>query len=673
MKAIFSLTLAVLFAAAASAQNQATNTAMAFPMESPTIDGSLADWPADLNKYAIESRSGLVNQNSADFSATFMVGYNVDQQEIYVAVEVLDDQHVGVEEPNFDLQDQALLYLDKHHNMNGGAPIYWAKGEKELQTMRHPEGWDPIHASFKPEDISVEMHRTGNRTTYEWRINIGEELKLNRVFGIDHFILDADANQQEQSYLLWTSEFGKSMNAIKLGSVILADRSTKTGWLSGNVKIDGGSNKKELRLNLQSTTNAELWVSVGTDTAGNYSALLPAGTYKIECTSRFTSPLFSSGFKQNTKRLEAKTVIEATVVSDQMTTAAPIVLIEKERPAFAEGEGILLQKKFKLSEFEAKLKALQSYFEIPGVSIALIKNNEVIYENALGVKNTSTQLSIDSKSRFEAASISKPVFAIMVLRLAERGVIDLDKPLYEYLPFPNIENDERSKLLTARIILNQQSGLDNWAFGGPGAWEYGQPDTLNFTPGTAFGYSGEGFNYLGRVLEHITKKSLNELYAEEIKKPFELQNTYFNYSDALQDNLAMGHYHQYPNYKPKDPPSPASSVITEASDFSSFVLGLMNESNLSKESYELIYTSATVLSPEQKIYDANLPQYVSHGFFVQDTKKGKVIAHGGNNGDYDCKFAYMPDEKCGYIIFTNSNLGDEFVRLLEVYLMKIGE
>ncbi|MEM7381968.1 MAG: serine hydrolase domain-containing protein, partial [Bacteroidota bacterium] len=200
-------------------------------------------------------------------------------------------------------------------------------------------------------------------------------------------------------------------------------------------------------------------------------------------------------------------------------------------------------------------------------------------------------------------------------------------------------------------------------------WEGGGPISLNFKPGTAFGYSGEAFNYLGRVLEQITKKKLPQIFEEEVAGPFKLKNTFYHYADSQEKHTAIGHYHQYPSYKGKEyMPSPASSVVTNAHDFQKFVIGLLKEKHLSKKSYESLDTPQTVLEADQKIYDPDLPQYISHGFFVQETNKGKLLAHGGNNGDYDCKFAYNPDQKVGYIVLTNSNLGDEFSRKLEEFL-----
>lgn len=79
---------------------------------------------------------------------------------------------------------------------------------------------------------------------------------------------------------------------------------------------------------------------------------------------------------------------------------------------------------------------------------------------------------------FEAAFLSRPVFATIVLRLAERGKLDLDRPLHELLPYERISHDPRSRRLTARLVLSHQTGLPNW----------GPPEKLEFRfePGESF-------------------------------------------------------------------------------------------------------------------------------------------------------------------------------------------
>jgi CubicO group peptidase (beta-lactamase class C family) len=69
---------------------------------------------------------------------------------------------------------------------------------------------------------------------------------------------------------------------------------------------------------------------------------------------------------------------------------------------------------------------------------------------------------VNDQTLFEAASVSKPIFAYFVMRMVEKGLLNLDTPLYKYLPYPDIEHDDRYKLITARMVLNHTTGFPNW-------------------------------------------------------------------------------------------------------------------------------------------------------------------------------------------------------------------
>lgn len=100
--------------------------------------------------------------------------------------------------------------------------------------------------------------------------------------------------------------------------------------------------------------------------------------------------------------------------------------------------------------------------DVPGLSIAVVQNGRVIWTGAFGTLNDSAKTPVDAGTIFEAASLSKPVFAYIVLRLAERGEFDLDRPLFEMLAYPRVAHAERYKRITARMVLSHGTGLPNW-------------------------------------------------------------------------------------------------------------------------------------------------------------------------------------------------------------------
>ena len=123
----------------------------------------------------------------------------------------------------------------------------------------------------------------------------------------------------------------------------------------------------------------------------------------------------------------------------------------------------------------------------PGASAAWVKGGRVAWTGAFGVTDAGTGAPVVADTIFEAASLSKPVVAFIAMRLASRGVLDLDAPLWgsaEGEGYERLAHDERARRITARMVLSHTSGLPNWG---------GTPLEMNSDPGTAWNYSGEGF------------------------------------------------------------------------------------------------------------------------------------------------------------------------------------
>lgn len=120
----------------------------------------------------------------------------------------------------------------------------------------------------------------------------------------------------------------------------------------------------------------------------------------------------------------------------------------------------------KIKVIEKVTPELMKELKVPGVSIALIKNKKIAYSKSFGVVDVNTNQAVNDTTMFEACSMSKPVFALLVMKLVEQSKIDLDKPLTEYLSEKFVcEDEEYTKQITARMILSHTSGLPNWRKG----------------------------------------------------------------------------------------------------------------------------------------------------------------------------------------------------------------
>ena len=170
---------------------------------------------------------------------------------------------------------------------------------------------------------------------------------------------------------------------------------------------------------------------------------------------------------------------------------------------------------------------------VPGVSVATVRGAEVSAEG-YGVRRTDTADRVTGDTVFEAASLSKPVFASIVMQLAAEGVIDLAKPLGGYLELPN-PGDAQAKTITATHVLSHSSGWRNWRNG------RGDVLTADFAPGSRFSYSGEGYFFLQRVVETLTGKGLSRLARERVFEPLGMQRSGFIWRPELDALLAGPH------------------------------------------------------------------------------------------------------------------------------------
>jgi CubicO group peptidase (beta-lactamase class C family) len=146
-----------------------------------------------------------------------------------------------------------------------------------------------------------------------------------------------------------------------------------------------------------------------------------------------------------------------------------------------------------LRQLERLVPELMSQGAVPGASIAIIKNATVVWHRGFGVRDASSHAPVDDDTVFEAASVSKTVFAYAIMQLVDRGTLSLDRPLTDYTSERVLEDDARLNLITARHVLSHTSGFPNFR-------TRAEPLRIHFTPGERFEYSGEGYWYLQSIV-----------------------------------------------------------------------------------------------------------------------------------------------------------------------------
>jgi CubicO group peptidase (beta-lactamase class C family) len=323
--------------------------------------------------------------------------------------------------------------------------------------------------------------------------------------------------------------------------------------------------------------------------------------------------------------------------------------------------------------------------QMPGLSVAFINKGKIVYHRALGVTDIKTKTPIDEQSIFEAASLSKPVFTYWVMKLVDRGLLNLDTPLYKYLPYPDIAQDEKYKLMTARMVLSHQSGFPNWRFNTADSALHIKPGALyiNFKPGTSFGYSGEGFLYLGKVVAHLLNLSLQNIepvFEKEVAMPLHMEHSSFTANPYILKHKVRGHQdgHIDPTNGLNWPimPSlmvdsntfdPAASLHTNVLDYATFIIALMKNKGLSKNSIQEMFRPQLNVPLPNDFRKAGYSTW-GLGIAIAQTPSGMVYLHSGNNGNFQSAFLIDKKRQFGYVFFTNCDHGNRFNEKLEAFL-----
>jgi CubicO group peptidase (beta-lactamase class C family) len=291
---------------------------------------------------------------------------------------------------------------------------------------------------------------------------------------------------------------------------------------------------------------------------------------------------------------------------------------------------------------------------ITGVSLAIISNSVISYSKGYGLRDIDTDKNIDQNTVFESASLSKPVFAYTVLKLASRGIIDLDQPLYDYYTDVDIENDSLSRLVTARILLTHTAGFPNWR--GKGKLK------MNTIPGAKFRYSGEGFVYLQKAIERITRKPVEDIINDEVLHPLQMDNSSYVWKSEFDQNFACGHKKKS-KYKNKWKPSrvnAAASLHTTACDYARFLVAVNGAEGLSQK------VSDEFLLPQIETSKENV--FWGLGFGLEKVGVKYNVWHWGHNPGFRAFFIMLPETSSGFVLFTNSDKGLKMVKEVIVCL-----
>lgn len=246
--------------------------------------------------------------------------------------------------------------------------------------------------------------------------------------------------------------------------------------------------------------------------------------------------------------------------------------------------------------------------KLPGISVAIVDNYEVIFTFSGGLKDTASKNKININTSFNAASISKPIVATLVVMLAEKGKLNLDAPVSKYLKRWALPKSDftLNHVVTLRHLLSHTSGTSHSGYSSnySGDTIPSTVETLNnykneaitviFEPGSSWKYSGGGFLIAQLVLEDVTGKSMAKLAEEMLFTPLGMKHSTFNQHGHVNFpiNVAKAHNNNNEVISTGIPicPQAACGLWTNASDIA--LLTIEIQKSLAGKSTKVISTKA---------------------------------------------------------------------------------
>ena len=333
-----------------------------------------------------------------------------------------------------------------------------------------------------------------------------------------------------------------------------------------------------------------------------------------------------------------------------------------------------------IDALEAGIEADLEEYAVPGASWALIEGGEIVHTGGLGLMAADRGDPVTPATLFQACSISKPVAALAMLRLVDRGVLDLDEDVNDRLTSWRVPPLERwQPVVTLRQLVSHSAGLTTSGFPG-----YRSGDALPTTvevldgigpantfavrvdtvPGLQFRYSGGGTMVMQQLLEDVTGTPLRELVRELVLEPLGMSDSDYAQPlpEELHDRAAVAHdevgrpiegrWHTYPELA-------AAGLWTTPGDLARFAIGIQRTYAGADDALLSPALAQELLTPQ---IEADSLNRLGLGPFLNGAGTASRFGHQGGNVGFRCLLVAYRDTGQGAVVMTNGENGNWVVR-----------
>jgi len=312
--------------------------------------------------------------------------------------------------------------------------------------------------------------------------------------------------------------------------------------------------------------------------------------------------------------------------------------------------------------------ALLAEHDVPSVGVALIENGKVVLATRYGEQEWGVEA--DEETLYNVASLTKPITAEVVMRLAARGEIDLDRPLAQALVDPDIAEDPRAQKITARMVMRHKTGLPHW--------RYETEGTLKFIadPGEKVGYSGEGYEWMMKAVEIWTGRDFEDLARELVFDPAGMQLTSYTETSGFRGHLAMP-YKKGESVRNvvREKPSASDDLRTTPAEYARFMLSALDRPQIEGKLADQRSTVRDVTSYRPACRESERAAFCPPkqgwglGWFLYDYGNRVVLEHTGGDIGEKAIALFDPGTRRGVVVMTNGANGHKVMMPIAGRLM----
>ncbi|UBM59495.1 beta-lactamase family protein [Marinilongibacter aquaticus] len=333
------------------------------------------------------------------------------------------------------------------------------------------------------------------------------------------------------------------------------------------------------------------------------------------------------------------------------------------------------------AELDETIQSLVDTAKVTGLSVTIFNQNSVQYQKAFGYANVESKDSLKLDHVFYGASLSKAVFGYIVAQLANEGLIDLDKPIQDYLDVPlpempfkrewrnfsELAHDDRYKQITARMCLSHSTGFQNWRWiTREGEFNPEGKIQFFFDPGTDYSYSGEGIRLLQKVIERYTGTGLEEMARARVFDPLKMDMTSYVWQKRFENAFCNGHTVEQEVIEKdiEEDAGAAGSMETTARDYAQFLSQIMKMAANNAEATELMFTPNIEITSKKQFGPLSLEKTEANkaidlhyglGWGILNSPFGNGYFKEGHGEGFQHYSIIFPEKGIGILLMSNSD------------------